>query len=213
MSFDASTGVLLINLGTPDAPTPAALRRYLRQFLGDPRVLVMPAPVRWLLVEFVILPRRPRQSAEAYQKIWTPEGSPLLVQMNALGRAVEERLDGTPVEIGMRYGSPSIADGLQRLRDRGVERFVLLPMFPQQTEAVTGSIRAECERLLSDPNQARWIDDFYDDPGFLAAWREAAADVLREFGPDHVLLSYHGLPKRQIEGSDPLGGHCLTRPD
>jgi len=213
MSSDTTTGVLLINLGTPDAPTPAALRRYLRQFLGDPRVLVMPAPLRWLLLELVILPRRPRKSAEAYQKIWTDEGSPLRVQMDALGLAVEERLDGLPVEIGMRYGSPSIADGLQRLRERGADRFALLPMFPQQAEAVTGSIRAECERLLSDPDTARWIDDFYDDPGFLEAWRQSAADVLREFRPDHILISYHGLPERQVERGDPIGGHCLTRSD
>ena len=213
MEFQPDTGVLLINLGTPDAPTPQALRRYLRQFLGDPRVLVMPALARWLLLELVILPRRPRKSAEAYRQIWTDEGSPLLVHMAALGRAVEAELAGPPVEIGMRYGSPSIEQGLERLRARGAERFVLLPLFPQRAEAVTGSIRAECERLLDAAAQARWIDDFYATPAFLEAWRAVAAPVLDDFQPDHVLLSYHGLQQSQIERSDPVGGHCLVAPD
>ena len=213
MAFEPGTGVLLINLGTPDAPTPQALRRYLRQFLGDPRVLVMPAIARWLLLELVILPRRPRQSAEAYQQIWTEEGSPLLVYMAALGRAVEAELAGPPVEIGMRYGSPSIEQGLEKLRERGAERFVLLPLFPQRAEAVTGSIRAECERLLGARAQARWTEDFYQDAPFLEAWRAVAAPVLEDFGADHVLLSYHGLQRSQIERSDPVGGHCLVAPD
>jgi ferrochelatase len=213
MALEPGTGVLLINLGTPDAPTPAALRRYLREFLGDPGVIDLPAPARWLLLELVILPRRPKTSAHAYQQIWLPEGSPLRVHTLALGGALATRLDATPVEVGMRYGSPSLGDALESLRQRGARRFVFLPLFPHSAEATTGSIRGELSRLLAPGETARWMPRFYDDPGFLEAWRETAAPVLEEFEPDHVLVSYHSLPERHLRRADPQGTRCLTRAD
>ena len=125
-------GLLLVNLGTPDAPRPREVRRYLREFLSDPRVLDLPALLRFLLLELVILPRRPRASAEAYAKIWTPEGSPLLVHGRALAAKVQALFgDGVQVELAMRYGSPSIESALDRFADAGVSRLTVFPLYPQ----------------------------------------------------------------------------------
>src|SRR5436305_10177816 len=130
-----STGVLLINLGTPDAPTPDAVGRYLRQFLMDPFVIDTPAPLRWLLVNVAIVPRRKYQSAEAYQKVQLPEGSPLLVHTRALAQGVTRHLNesnpGYVVEFGMRYGNPSIRSALAKLNASGVAEIIVLPLYPQ----------------------------------------------------------------------------------
>ena len=129
-------GLLLVNLGTPDAPTTPAVRRYLRQFLSDPRVIDLPWPLRALLLYGSILPFRSGRSARAYQKVWTDEGSPLLVFGRDLARGVAQRLGGdVPVELGMRYGSPSIESALSRLRAEPLERIVVLPLFPQYSSA------------------------------------------------------------------------------
>lgn len=212
----APRGALLLNLGTPDAPRPREVRRYLREFLGDPRVIDLPALPRRLLLETVILPFRPRTSAAAYAKIWTPEGSPLLVHGRALRDAVRERLGpGWAVELGMRYGRPSIDDALGALAQRGVRDLVALPLFPQYAEAATGSALA---RLYSRPALARFrrvqaLGPFFDAPGFADAWAAVARPVLGAFAPDHVLFSYHGLPERQVRAADPSGAHCLARED
>jgi len=213
MSLDSQTGIALINLGTPEAPTPRAVRRYLRQFLGDPDVIDLPAPLRWLLVNAVILPRRPRASAAAYRKIWTDQGSPLLVHTRALAEKVETELAGPPVEVGMRYGNPSIAGALAALRDRGARRFVAVPLFPHETDATTGSIRGELARVLGDGERAETSGAFYAAPDFVNAWRESARPALQAFEPDHVLLSYHGLPESAIRKADASGARCLRRPD
>ena len=209
-------GVLLINLGTPDAPTPRAVRRYLREFLGDPRVIDLPALPRRLLLEAVILPTRPRQSAAAYAKIWTEQGSPLWVYGCALRDALAERLGpDTAVELGMRYGEPSLADGLRRLEERGVRDVTALPLFPQFADASTGSA---LEALFAEPAAGRLrrihaLPPFFDAPGFVETWRALAAPELEAFRPDHVLFSYHGLPERQIRRADPSGAVCLERDD
>lgn len=209
-------GLLLINLGTPDAPRPPEVRRYLREFLSDPRVLDMPAFLRFLLLELVILPRRPRASAAAYQKIWSPEGSPLLVHGRALAEKVQALLgDGVQVELAMRYGNPSIASALDRFAAAGVSRLVVFPLYPQYSSAATGSSIERVLRLAA----GRWntpylqvIPPFYDHPAYV----EARAGLARPFldpQPERVFFSFHGLPERQIRKSDPSGGHCLVRPD
>ena len=206
-------GALLVNLGTPDAPTTAALRRYLREFLGDPRVLDLPAPLRWLLLNLVILPRRPRRSAEAYAKIWTEVGSPLLLHSRALLAGVRERLgDALPVALGMRYGSPSITEAVAELVDAGVRRVVVLPLFPQYAEAATGSALARVREVVAArPEDIELVEiaSFHDDPGLIAAWSAVAGERLRAFDPDHVLLSYHGLPERQVTRADETNS-CLS---
>jgi len=209
-------GVLLIQLGTPDAPDAGAVRRYLRAFLSDPRVIDLPWLQRKLLVEGFILPTRPRQSAAAYAKVWTEAGSPLLVHGRALRDAVQERLGrGFRVELGMRYGEPSLADALRRLEEHGVREVTALPLFPQAASSSSGSA---LEALFAEPAAGRLrriatIAPFHDEPGFVEAWRAVAAPVLDDFAPDHVLFSYHGLPERQIRAADPSGAHCLASAD
>jgi ferrochelatase len=207
-------GVLLVNLGTPDEPTPGAVRRYLREFLSDPRVLSMNPIGRKLLLELVILPFRPRKSAEAYRKIWTERGSPLL----ALSRDLEAKVRaavgaGHAVELAMRYGSPSIPDALERLRRAGMRRLVVAPLYPQYASATTGStVEAVFEAL------SRWqaippvsvVPPFPDDPAFVAAFAAVGTPVLARERPDHVLFSFHGLPESQVRAADHSGGaHCL----
>ncbi|HLF56785.1 MAG TPA: ferrochelatase, partial [Thermoanaerobaculia bacterium] len=170
-------GLLLVNVGTPDAPRPREVRRYLREFLSDPRVLDFPAWRRTLLVELLILPRRARASAAAYRKIWTAEGSPLLVHGRALAGKLQARLgEAVQVELAMRYGNPSIESALERLERAGVGRIVLLPLYPHYSSAATGSAIA---RVL-EAAAARWntpylqvIEPFYDHPAYVDARAES----------------------------------------
>ncbi len=214
--MSAPQGVLLIQLGTPDAPRPREVRRYLREFLSDPRVIDLPWLPRKLLLEGVILPTRPRQSAAAYAKVWTEEGSPLLVHSEAFRDALQQRLGREPiVALGMRYGNPSIASALRRLEEHGVREVTAIPMFPQAASSSSGSA---LEALFREPAAQRFarirtIGAFFDDPGFVAAWRDVAAPVLDAFRADHVLFSYHGLPERQVRAADPRRDHCLESPD
>ncbi len=210
----AETAVLLVNLGTPRSPRPGDVRRHLREFLGDPLVLDMPAPLRFLLLELVILPFRPRRSARAYQKIWGPDGSPLLVHGLALARALAAELGGGyAVEIAMRYGEPGIREALQRLSARAPARLIALPLFPQYSDAATGSARAklaaEHARLPALP-ALEMLGAFYHRPEFTAAWAELAREQLGRFRPDFVLFSYHGLPERQLARLDGGRGYCFA---
>ena len=210
-------GVLLVGTGTPDAPRVPEVRRYLAEFLSDPLVLDMNPLGRWLLLHLIILRRRPRRSAAAYRRIWTREGSPLLVHGRALRDGMQERLGRSfAVVLAMRYGNPSIADGLDALAQIGVARLVVLPLFPQYATATTGSVevavrKAAARRPALPP--AVFVPAFYDDPGFLDALAAVGRPVIDEFSPDHVLLSFHGLPERQVRRADPSGAHCLVEDD
>lgn len=209
-------GVLLVNLGTPDAPRAPEVRRYLREFLSDPRVLDISPLGRWLLLNLIILPRRPARSAEAYRKIWTAQGSPLLTHSRDLCERVRAALPGLEVELAMRYGRPSIRAGLAALRARGCERIVVFPLYPQYAASSTGStleaVYREAARLWNTP-YISVVPPFYADEGFIAAFAEVAAPVLAELQPDHVLYSFHGLPERHMHKSDDTGAHCLRRAD
>lgn len=210
-------GVLVTNLGSPAAPDTRAVRRYLRQFLSDPRVIDLAAPARAALLNLVILPFRAPRSAAAYRKIWTEEGSPLLLHGRALCAGLAGKLPGCAVELGMRYGEPSLAQALGRLRGAGCDELVVFPLYPQYAASSTGSTLEEVYRLagrLWNTPFLRVVPPFYDDPGFLSAWARRAQPILAEFEPEHVLLSFHGLPERQIQKSDESAlGHCLTRAD
>lgn len=211
------TGLLLINLGTPDAPETGAVRRYLRQFLSDPRVLDMHPVGRSLLLNLVILPVRPRQSAEAYAKIWGPGGSPLLRHSLDLAEAVQRSLgEDFLVELGMRYGNPSIEGALQRLLERRVDRVVVLPLYPQYSSASTGSSIEEVMRVAGQlwvtPSLA-FVEAFYEDAGFLDAFAAVGRPVLAETEAQHVLFSFHGLPERHMRKADDTGKHCLEAAD
>ena len=207
------TGVLPVNVGTPDAPQAPEVRRFLREFLGDPRVFDVSPALRWFLLNFVILPRRPHRSAEAYRKVWMPEGSPLLVHGKRFAEALQIELGRSfRVVLAMRYQSPSIRAAFETFRAEGIDRVVVLPLFPQYASATTGTVLEECYRVAGryrNTPHLRVVDPYYDHEGVIDAFRQVGEPVLREVRPDHVLFSFHGLPERQVRKSDESGSHCL----
>ena len=207
-------GLLLVNLGTPDAPESGPVRRYLREFLSDARVVDIHPVGRWLLLNLFILPFRPAKSAHAYRQVWTPEGSPLLVYSRALMAAVAGRLAGEyEVELAMRYGHPSLPDAVARLRARGVRDFTVLPLYPQEAPSSSGSSLARTYEVLArewDVPNVRAVPAFHAHPGFLDTFARVARPVIEEARADFVLFSFHGVPERHVRKSDPSGRHCLA---
>jgi ferrochelatase len=209
--------VLAINLGTPDSPDTGDVRRYLREFLSDPRVIDISALGRWALLNLIILPFRPRTSAEAYRQIWTEEGSPLLVHGRAFERALQEQLgDSFRVELVMRYGRPSIGAGLDSLRAQGCSRVVVFPLYPQEASSSSGSSLEAAYAAAGE----RWdvpslvaVPAFHDDEAFLDAQAAILREAFEGSGVEHLLFSYHGLPERQVAKSDPSGSWCLASTD
>jgi ferrochelatase len=210
-------GLLLVNLGTPDSPTPKDVRPYLREFLMDPRVIDVPAFQRWLIVNLAILPFRPRQSAEAYAQIWTDRGSPLLYHGRDLQQKVQHRMgDGVVVELAMRYGRPSIETALERFAAEGIRRIVVFPLFPQYSSAANGSAQQkvmEAAAVRTNVPDLLFVPPFYDHPAFIDAFAEAVAPVVEAESPERVYFSFHGLPERQVLKSDDTGQHCLRSDD
>ncbi|MCO4764295.1 MAG: ferrochelatase, partial [Myxococcales bacterium] len=191
------------------------VRAYLREFLSDPRVIDLPAPARWALLNFVILPFRPKRSAAAYKEIWTERGSPLLFHTEDLGAAVQERLGDTAVvKVAMRYGEPNLAAALDAFALEGVDQIHALPLFPQYASASTGSA---AEAVMAAAGK-RWnvpdlsvIGAFYDHPAFIDAVSQVSQETVADV--EHVVLSFHGLPVRHCTQSDPTGGWCSQRED
>lgn len=204
------TGLLLLQLGTPDAPTTPAVRRYLREFLSDPRVIDINPVGRALLLNLIILPFRSPKSAHAYEQIWTDRGSPLLFHTQDLAKGVAAKLGPSwCVEVGMRYGHPSIPDALKRLE--GCDRIVVLPLFPQYASSSTGTAMERVWQLAAKKWRIPAIDivsSFYADAGFLAAWETVAKDTIEAAKVDHVLFSFHGLPVRHVTKGDPYPEQC-----
>lgn len=213
-----AVGILFANLGTPDAPTAAALRRYLREFLSDPRVIELPRPLKWLILNLFILPRRPRRSARLYARIWTPEGSPLLVTSRRQAAALEARLRqrvASPlhVALGMRYGSPSIASALRDLEAKGCRRLLVFPAYPQYSATTTAStfdaVTAELTHWRWLP-ELRTINGYHDDSGYVAALAASIREVWDASGePSRLMFSFHGVPRRYFDGGDPY--FCLCQ--
>ncbi|MFD2512734.1 ferrochelatase [Pontibacter locisalis] len=204
-------GVLLVNLGTPDTPSTPDVRKYLREFLLDKRVIDIPAIARYALINGVIAPFRAPKSAKVYKELWTERGSPLLYH----GRDLQEKLQaelgsGYHVAFGMRYQSPSIKSALEELREQSVDRIIVLPLFPQYASASTGSVQDKIMEIVKDwwiiPN-INFISSFCDDPGFINAFAELGKQHMAQDDYDFVVFSYHGLPERHIlKGSD--HGYC-----
>ena len=214
MKLSADTGVLLVNLGTPDDPSESSVRRYLKEFLSDPYVIDIPAPLRWMLLNLIILPRRPAKSAEAYRKVWTERGSPLLFHSEDLAQKVQTLLPKNPVVLAMRYGSPSIAEGLKKLRSQGVKRVMALPLYPQYSLAATESSVQKIKSTLQEMSWSPDLEirqDFFAHPMFIGAFAELTRPFL-EKNPDHILFSFHGIPERHVKKTDPTGAHCLATP-
>ena len=210
------TAVLLVNLGSPDAPTPAALRRYLAEFLSDPRVVEIPRLLWWLILHGVVLRTRPRQSAAKYASIWTRDGSPLLTwsqrQAKRLLGELGQRGHPVLVRCAMRYGQPSIGSALDALRSEGATRILVLPLYPQYAAATTASVfdavsawAAQARRLP----EFRFVNQYHDDPGYIAALANCVQAHWRANGRgERLLMSFHGLPARTLTLGDPYHCHC-----
>ncbi|MBL8950435.1 MAG: ferrochelatase [Myxococcaceae bacterium] len=192
--------VLMVNVGSPDAPTVPAVRRYLREFLSDPRIIDLPGWQRWLLVNLIILPTRPKKSAHAYQQVWRPEGSPLAYFSQRQRDALEQRLR-RPVLLAMGYGNPALPKVLAGLD--GVQRLTVLPMFPHYASATVGSVlEGVYTRLAQRPHvpAVKVVPPFWSSPGFLDAQAELIRSRLGD--AEQLVLSYHGLPERQVRAAD-----------
>ncbi|NOU03809.1 MAG: ferrochelatase [Novosphingobium sp.] len=208
-------GVLLVNLGTPDAPTPAAVRRYLKEFLSDRRVVEIPRLVWWPILNGIILNTRPRKSAHAYGQVWGPDGSPLAAITKAQAAALQVRL-GDAVQVGwaMRYGNPAVSAELERMKAAGCERILFAPLYPQYSGATTATatdaLGAALAAMRWQPT-VRSLPPYYDDPAHIEALRADTARQLAglDFTPEVLLLSFHGMPERTLHLGDPY--HCQCR--
>jgi len=210
----ASVAVLLINLGTPDAPTPHAVRRYLRQFLSDPRVVEIPRALWLPLLYGVVLTTRPRQSARKYASIWTADGSPLRVHTEKQARLLGQRLGPrVRVEFAMRYGEPSIPGTLERLRSEGTDRVLLFPLYPQYAASTTASALDHAADFLRETRnvpEVRLVKAFHDHPAYVGAIAGLVGEHWRESGrPGRLLMSFHGLPQYTVARGDPYSEQCL----
>tara|TARA_R100000656_G_scaffold124843_1_gene104053 strand:+ start:618 stop:1658 length:1041 start_codon:yes stop_codon:yes gene_type:complete len=208
----AKVGVLLTNLGTPDAPNASALRRYLREFLSDPRVIEIPRLAWMFILHGIILRVRPKKSAKLYQSVWTSEGSPLLVISKQQQQAIQAQLgDGFSVKLGMRYGNPSIASALRELQSEGVRKIIVLPLYPQYAAPTTGS---SFDAVAKELSIWRWvpelhfINNYCDQPLYIDALANSVREHIEKNGkPQKILFSYHGMPKRNLDLGDPY--YCL----
>jgi ferrochelatase len=207
-------GVLLVNLGSPDSPSVADVRRYLREFLMDGRVLDVNWVVRFCIVHFAILLFRPKHSAEAYHKIWTPAGSPLVVISRNVQAKLQQRVS-VPVELAMRYQNPSIPQAVRNLAQKGVGEVLLIPLFPhyamssfetavERVKEVAASLAPQMRLTVQPP--------CFEDPDYITALVGSAQEFLRR-DYDHLLFSFHGLPERHLRKSDPTRRHCLATKD
>lgn len=213
-----STGVLIVNLGTPEAPTTPAVRKFLKQFLSDPRVVEYPRLLWWLILNGVILRIRPSRSAHAYQQIWTEDGSPLMLHSQKLATDIRSRLEQEApgayhVELGMTYGEPSIASAIDKLQAKGAHRLLVLPLYPQYSGTTTASVFdvvSDKLRTMRWIPETRFINQYHDEPGYI----ESLANSIREYWDQHgrgdrLMFSFHGVPKYTLEGGDPY--HCQCR--
>lgn len=210
----AKVGILLTNLGTPDAPTTPALRRYLAEFLADPRVIEIPRVIWLLILHGIILRIRPKKSAALYKSVWTSEGSPLLAISKQQQLAIQAQLGaGYSVKLGMRYGNPSIASVLRELQSEGVRKIVVLPLYPQYAGPTTGST---FDAIAKEFRTWRWVPEFHfvnnycDEPLYIEALANSVREHIEKNGtPQKIIFSYHGMPKRYLTAGDPY--FCLCQ--
>jgi protoporphyrin/coproporphyrin ferrochelatase len=215
----SDTGVLIANLGTPDAPTPDAVRRFLADFLWDRRVVDLPRLPWWLLLHGIVLPFRPHRSARAYREIWTDAGSPLLTGTRAVASALERRLQtllspAPDVAMGMTYGNPSIDAALAPLQAAGIRRLIVLPLFPQYSATTTAAVLDRVQAVIAEwrtPPELAVIEDYHSEPDHVAAL--AAAIFARGTAisaQEQLMFSFHGIPRRNADAGDPYGERCLV---
>ncbi|MBT8276843.1 MAG: ferrochelatase [Bacteroidia bacterium] len=203
-------GVLLVNLGSPDSTDPKDVKKYLDEFLMDPRVIDVPKWARTLLVRGIILNTRPKKSAEAYSKIWWEEGSPLIVISERLQKKIQDRIN-IPVSLAMRYGSMTLKNGLQELVDQGVKEVLVIPLYPQFAMATTETINVKVEELQKEffPQlEITSMPSFYNKPEYVEVLSKSISEKLDGLDYEHLLFSYHGVPERHIRKSDITKSHC-----
>ncbi len=203
-------GVLLVNLGSPDSPTPKDVKPYLDEFLMDERVIDVPKVLRNILVRGIILQTRPKKSAQAYKKIWWDEGSPLVVISQRFREKVQDKTE-LPVALGMRYGSMSIKNALQELKNKGVDEVLLVPLYPHYAmssyETVVVKAMEDQQKYFPEMHITT-MPAFYKNEAYIKVLSQSIANGLKDFGYDHILFSYHGIPERHIRKSDPTKFHC-----
>jgi ferrochelatase len=213
-----SIGILLVNLGTPDAPTTAAVRRFLRPFLSDPRVVEYPRLLWWLILNGVILRVRPSRSARAYREIWTDDGSPLLLFSKAIAAGVGEKLNGNApgtyrIALAMTYGEPSISSAIDQLQAEGARRLLVLPLYPQYSGTTTAAVFDAVSRKLQSMRwvpETRFINQYHNERGYIAALAASIREHWQAKGRgDHLLFSFHGVPQYTVTGGDPYYAQCL----
>jgi len=215
------TAVLLVNLGTPTAPDAGAVRRFLREFLSDPRVVEIPRIIWWPILYGIVLPLRPRKTAAKYASIWTEQGSPLMSfsrqQAVLLRGYLGARGLDVDVALAMRYGEPSVAAVMQQLQQNKTARLLVLPMYPQYSATTTASVfDAVVDELKVTRNvpELRWVKSFHDQPGYIDALKRSVLEHWRKFGAlakdDRLVISFHGIPKRSVALGDPYYSECQT---
>ncbi len=211
------TGVLINNLGTPASPGVRDVRAFLKQFLSDPRVIRVPRPIWWLILNIIILNTRPKRSAQAYHEIWTDQGSPLLAISQSQVKQLQSwtqsaLLPHVRIEPGMRYGAPSIEQGLNRLRQAGAARYLIIPMYPQYSTTTTASTKDEVLRVFeswqSNP-EFEFVCDYFDEPQYIEALNSSVEEHWRKNGrSSRLLMSFHGIPEQYSQQGDPYRGQC-----
>ncbi len=212
MTTSPKIGILLTNVGTPDQPTPTAVRRYLKEFLSDRRVVEIPRFL-WLPILYGwILPYRSKKSAKLYQKIWTESGSPLLYHSQQLATALQAKLQ-MPVALGMHYGNPSIATALAALKEQEVQKILVLPLYPQYSAATTASTFDSVARTLKNWRvipEIHFLPDYAEDPLYIKALAQSIRSAQLQHKPQQLIFSFHGIPKRFILAGDPYEKRCRT---
>jgi len=213
--FNKKTGILVTNLGSPDAPTPKALRVYLAEFLSDPRIVEIPRLIWLMILHGIILRVRPKKSAKAYESIWTENGSPLIhisqQQADKIAEKLKANNHNVEVELAMRYGNPSIEAGLEKLRDKGITRIIVFPLYPQYSSPTTGSTFDAIANVLK---KWRWVPElhfingYHTNPLYIESLANSIQEDLDKHGtPQKIVFSYHGMPKQFLDHGDPY--HCL----
>ena len=206
------TGVLICNLGTPETYKTKDVRRFLRQFLSDGRVIEIPKIIWWFILNGIILTLRPSKSAKLYKSVWTKEGSPLLVLSKKLTEKLKKSVgDSCEVELAMRYGSPSMENALMSLKNKNCRKLIIIPMFPQYSGTTTGSIFDEVARVLS---KWRWVpslsfvNSYHDHPEYINALADSLSNHIKNNSPQKIIFTYHGIPKRNFDLGDPYQCYC-----
>lgn len=204
--------IVLVNLGTPDNPQPEAVGRYLKEFLMDPMVVDIPRWVRWILVNILIVPRRKHRSSHAYSKVWQPNGSPLMIHTSELASRLQNTRPNWKIYFAMRYGSPHLTKVLTQAIQETEGDIHVVPLYPQFAKSSAGTVWALADQIAKEnkaQHRVQVLENFYEDPNFISAFAKQVTESIKDFKPDHILYSYHGLPEKHVKQT--AASHCLKQ--